>query len=268
MNKKIDRKYISLSLCVAMIFIVAPQLFAARTVTGITGAVTQPSAQVTKGMAVTATVNSAGLRQHVPFFFTNKFNDILLAHEDYTVSDVLDSSGSYGLSLSRGGTRFEYGLTYAGAEHLNVTGFHMKYRFLEVEDLMLALGTDHMFFNKRLWSNDLYVVASYPVDEKLMLSFNIANTGIIADLRHYNSDDKWLKLKYHTNTTNNTTYGLAANYEYNDKLDLAADYMFDVRNGDFWGIEAEYGINDGLSASAGLIASSDVGIFTAINWKF
>ena len=254
-----------LFLSVLVIFIVASQLFAARTLTGITGAVTQPYARTTKGFTVNAALNIGSARQMTPFFFTKEWDNLVFSEDDAdTFSDIMDEKQeSFLLGLSYGGSRFEGGVTVTKTENLDGGGLHAKYRVFEVFDAQVALGLDYTFLGyPLLWTLDSYMVVDYPVTEKLTASVNYATTNITAV---YLKDTPYL-INGHTLETH--TLGLAASYEYDDKLDLAADFMLGKKTGNVFGVEAEYSVTDNFSATAGLVTSSNVSVFTGIDWTF
>jgi len=249
-----------LFLSIMAILIVASQLFAVRTLTGITGAITQPSAEITKGSSINATLISGGLRHLAPAFITNDYNYLRLADKPgTTLGAEMDGSSGFALNFARGHASLEYSLTYAASESLSAFGLNAKYQ-LAKSDFKLAIGGGYNIINPIGATADLYVAASYPVTEALTASANLGYKGVLIVGSDFYGDPA-------VDGTSATTFGLAAVYDFDEKLDFAADLMF---GGDdtTLGLKADYAVSENFTASLGLNSGSDVGIFASAGFSF
>jgi len=245
------------------IIIVATQLFATRTFTGITGAVTQPSAEIkTTGLAADITYSGGSLREVDNSCFTHDF-DLVPLVDGKSFGEVMDGNGTLAMDVAIGNaSSFEGSLALATSSGLSSTGLNLKFQFLNSGDLRAAVGLGGLMYSGendiqyKMYSYDAYGVVSYLFSENLTLSANVAYKGYSTEITYLGNDYDFSR--------DTVTYGLAANYDM-DNFEFAADYMFGTED-DLWGLKAAYKFDKKWSASAGVIGSKDANLFCTVSY--
>jgi len=231
-----------------MILIIATQLFAVRTGSGLTGAVTQPTALISpQGSYVDFSYYGGNAEPFLNMLDVDKD----LVSINYTLAE--EGIGEFSLVTNHRGSSSNYGI-------------NTKLQFPTGQKLKTAIGGGATLYqydasNLKGLKTSLFDITSY--------SYYGATSYAIANDLNISLNARYLGMTVrHGGSVNTSTYGLAATYKL-DKFDLAADYMAFISDNDSssWGAKVVYNVNDRFGIGIGVINESDTSLFGNLSYK-